>query len=134
MLIFPLNPIYNENQLELVYAHSDPIGNVAVSKDTTHPTRVFFTIHPESKPKGNKLLEYVNEEVGAVPYPGEKEQDLFTSVLGIFTDNQNRLWTLDYGNHGFKKVKLLAFNLTTNQIVHEYTFPKKSSTNLLSIE
>ena len=113
--------IYDSNDLELVIAHDEPIGNVAVSKDTTIEHRVFFTIHPESRPENVKLMEVVNGV--AVPYPSEEAQSLFNTVLGVFTDQQNRLWTIDHGNHGFQGVKVLAFDLSTNQKVHEYTFP-----------
>lgn len=114
-------PRYTASQLELVYAHEEPIGNVAVSKDTSRETRVFFTVHPESRPEKIKLLEIKNGK--AVPYPSEEDQDLFETILGVFTDNQNRLWTLDHGNHGFDEVKVLAFDLLTNQVVHEFVFP-----------
>ena len=61
----------------------------------------------------------------AIPYPDEAAQDeLFTTVLGVFCDQQNRLWTIDHGNHGFMEVKLTAFDLATDEIVHKYTFPK----------
>ena len=47
-------PIMDSGALEVVLEYSKPIGNVAVSRSG----RVFFTVHPESRPKGNKLLEY----------------------------------------------------------------------------
>jgi len=49
-------PLLGSDALEEVLAYSEPIGNVAVSKSG----RIFFTVHPESRPRGNKLLEYVN--------------------------------------------------------------------------
>lgn len=121
-------PIYSEEQLELVYAHSEPIGNVAVSKDTATETRVFFTIHPESRPETMKLMEVKHGY--ALPYPSEDEQDLFGTVLGVFTDQQQRLWTIDHGNHGFTEVKLLAFDLTTDTKVHEFVFPNSVAKKL----
>lgn len=113
-------PLYNESQLQLVYAHHVPLGNIAVSKDTTHTTRVFFTIHPESRPTHIKLMELVAGT--AKPYPSETSQSMFNTVLGVFTDQQNRLWTIDHGNHGLDKIKLLAFNLGTNTKAHEHVF------------
>ena len=56
-------PLLNDSIVEEVLAYPEPIGNVAVSASG----RVFFTIHPESRPKGNKLLEYVNG--ASVPFP-----------------------------------------------------------------
>lgn len=115
------NPLYDRTQLEVFYAHDVPVGNVAVSKDTSQGTRVFFTIHPESRPEKIKLME-IRDGV-AVPYPGEDQQAIFNTILGVFTDQQHRLWTLDYGNHGFDDVKVIAFDLSTDSIVHEYIFP-----------
>jgi len=114
-------PLYKESQLEKVFGYHEPIGNVAASKDTTKAVRVFFTIHPESRPETNKLMEIVDGK--AVPYPNANVQSNFNTILGVFTDQQNRLWTIDHGNHGFDPVKVTAFDLTTNQIVHEYIFP-----------
>ncbi|MCO6488632.1 MAG: hypothetical protein J5I98_09460 [Phaeodactylibacter sp.] len=112
-------PVYKSAQVEEVIAFEEPIGNVAASKDTTHPTRVFFTIHPESRPEANKLMEIVDGK--AVPYPSIEAQRLFNTVLGVFTDKQNRLWTIDHGNHGFDPVKVIAFDLSTDAKVHEHT-------------
>ena len=117
-------PKYNQSQTELFFSYPEPIGNVAASSDTSMKTRVFFTIHPESRPETNKLMEIVNGK--AVPYPNAAAQSkLFNTVLGVFVDAQNRLWTIDHGQHGFKDVKLLAFDLKTNQLAHEYVFPGK---------
>ena len=58
-------PILSGEEIEEVLSYPEPIGNVAVSAGG----RVFFTVHPEARPKGNKLLEYV--EGAAVPYPDE---------------------------------------------------------------
>ncbi|MEO1435073.1 MAG: L-dopachrome tautomerase-related protein [Bacteroidota bacterium] len=115
-------PKYGSADLVEVIAYPDPIGNVAVSKDTIGPHRVFFTIHPESRPETIKLVEIINGK--AEPYPSLAAQSLFSTVLGVFTDQQNRLWTIDHGNHGFEPVRLLAFDLSNNQLVHEYAFPK----------
>jgi sugar lactone lactonase YvrE len=38
-------------------------------------------------------------------------------------DRQNRLWVLDYGNHGFGDVTLYAFDLQSDRLVHEFEFP-----------
>lgn len=74
--------------LEEVLSYPEPIGNVAVNRDG----RVFFTVHPESRPKGNKLLEFVSG--AAVPYPsGTAQGELFDSVLGIAIDRLDRLWS-----------------------------------------
>jgi sugar lactone lactonase YvrE len=107
-------PILDEQLLEEVLAYSEPIGNVAVSSTG----RVFFTVHPEARPQGNKLLEYVDG--ASVPFPDGKSQErLFDTVLGVAIDQQERLWTIDHGNHGLRSAKLLAFDLGTGELIHE---------------
>lgn len=109
-------PMFDESALEVVVTSSEPIGNVAVSADG----RVFYTIHPESRPSGAKLLEWVD---GAPkPFPSMEAQALFETPLGIVVDRQNRLWTIDHGNHGAGTARLLAFNLATGAVVHSHDF------------
>jgi sugar lactone lactonase YvrE len=110
-------PLLPESGLEAVLDYPEPIGNVAVSGDG----RVFFTVHPESRPRGNKLLEWVNG--AAVPYPsGSVQQLLFDTVLGLVVDRQKRLWVVDHGNHGFAVARLIAFDLDTGEVVHDHQF------------
>ncbi len=110
-------PLIEEGALEEVFAYPEPIGNVTVS----HEGRVFFTVHPESRPQGNKLLEVVAG--AAVPYPdGASQQRLFNTVLGIVVDERNILWSIDHGNHGFNEARLLAFDLATGEVAHDHYF------------
>jgi sugar lactone lactonase YvrE len=110
-------PFIEETQLEQVLSYREPIGNVAVSQQG----RLFFTVHPESRPQGNKLLEWVDG--AAVPYPnGTVQPHLFDTVLGLVVDRQDRLWTIDHGNHGFGTARLLAFDLASGNIVHDHEF------------
>ena len=106
-------PLVNESGLELVLEYPEPIGNVAVNRDG----RLFFTVHPESRPEGNKLLEWVSG--AAEPYPTSASQAGLDTVLGIVVDNQNRLWVIDHGNHGFRDARLLAIDLQSDGVVHE---------------
>ncbi len=107
----------DSSALEVVLAYSEPIGNVAVNRDG----RLFFTVHPESRPKGNKLLEYVDG--ASVPYPsGAAQQDLFDTVLGVAIDRFDRLWTIDHGNHGMRSARIVAFDLETNKLLREQAF------------
>ncbi len=109
--------LLGEHELEEVLSYPEPIGNVAVSQDG----RVFFTVHPESRPQGNKLLEWVKG--AAVPYPnGSVQPHLLGTVLGLAIDRQNRLWTIDSGNHGFGTARLLAFDLGSGDLVHDHKF------------
>jgi len=107
------------SSLQEVLSYSEPIGNVAVNRDG----RLFFTVHPQARPPGNKLLEYVAG--AAVPYPSVSVQnDLFDTVLGLAIDRFNRLWTIDHGFHGLRAARLIGIDLDTNEIVHDRTFDK----------
>ena len=109
-------PLFEPSALEVVVTSPEPIGNLAVSADG----RVFYTIHPESRPSGAKLLEWVD---GAPkPFPSDEAQAQLETPLGIAIDRQNRLWTIDHGNHGTGEAKLLAFDLGTGGVVHEHLF------------
>jgi sugar lactone lactonase YvrE len=112
-------PILNNNALEKVLSYPEPIGNVAVSSSG----RVFFTVHPESRTRGNKLLEFVDG--ASVPFPsGASQRELFDTVLGVVIDRQNRLWTIDHGNHGMRAARLLAFDLSNGTLIHDKYFDK----------
>tara|TARA_R110002049_G_scaffold157184_4_gene322195 strand:- start:3785 stop:4903 length:1119 start_codon:yes stop_codon:yes gene_type:complete len=109
-----------EDVLEEVLSYPEPIGNLAVSAGG----RLFFTVHPEARPKGNRLLEFVDG--ASVPFPNVGSQlDLFDTVLGIAIDRQNRLWTIDHGNHGLKTPRLLAFDLDKNEIIRDQRLPSE---------
>lgn len=113
------SPMLSSNSLEEVLSYPQPIGNVTVNR----AGRVFFTVHPEARPRGNKLLEYVNG--ASVPYPdGASQQRLFDTVLGVAIDRQNRLWTIDHGNHGIRTARLLAFDLDSGELIHDQRFDK----------
>ena len=109
-------PMFDEDSLEVVVTSAEPIGNHAVSADG----RVFYTIHPESRPTGAKLLEWVDGAPKA--FPSDDAQSLFETPLGVAVDRQNRLWTIDHGNHGTGKPRLLAFDLSTGEVVHDHVF------------
>jgi sugar lactone lactonase YvrE len=113
-------PVLAEDALEEVLSYRLPIGNVAVSASG----RVFFTVHPEARPKGNKLLEYVDG--ASVPFPdGTAQQKLFDTVLGVAIDRYDRLWSIVRGNHGMRTARLLAFDLETRQLIHDQKFDRE---------
>jgi sugar lactone lactonase YvrE len=102
--------------LQSVVTYDEPIGNVAVAADG----RIFFTVHPESNPVGNKLLVAAGHDIK--PFPNAEQQSLFNTVLGVRIDDQDRLWTIDHGNHGFGRARLIAFDIATGKIVHDHVF------------
>ena len=109
--------------LETVADLEYPPGNVAVSASG----RVFVTLHPDGKPP-IKVVEIVDGK--PVPYPNEEFQQrsdsdaFFDTVLSLRVDRQNRLWTLDFADFGRGTPRLLAFDLDTDDVVHEYEFPR----------
>ena len=104
--------LLNSSELEEVVSFAEPVGNVAVNRDG----RIFFTVHPEARPTGNKLLEYVRG--AAVPFPsGASQAELFDTVLGVAIDRYNRLWTIDHGNHGLRSARIIAIDLDTGEIL-----------------
>ena len=110
-------PALDDAALEVVLEYPEPIGNVAVSATG----RVFFTVHPESRPQGNKLLEWVDG--AAEPFPsGAAQPALFDTVLGVVIDRQERLWTIDHGNHGFRTARLVGIDLQTGNVIHNHEF------------
>ena len=113
-------PLLSDDKLEVALQSDEPVGNVAVSRDG----RIFFTIHPESRPDQNKLMEWNGS--AAVPYPSaELQKTHFQAVLGLVVDQQNRLWTIDHGIYGLGTARLSAFDLGANKLVHDYIFPSE---------
>ena len=110
--------------LEVVADLPTPAGNIAVSADG----RVFATLHPEARPR-NKIVEIVEGQARAWPseefQTGNGEPRYFRSVLSLRIDRQNRLWTLDNAHHGIEPGRLLAFDLASGKVTHEYIFPKE---------
>ena len=113
-------PMLSDDALEEVLLYPEPIGNVAVNATG----RVFFTVHPESRPQGNKVLEIIDG--AAEPYPdGASQNSFYDTVLGVAVDQQNRLWTIDHGNHGTRTARLLAFDLETGDLIHDQSFDRQ---------
>ncbi|AGC41406.1 hypothetical protein MYSTI_00047 [Myxococcus stipitatus DSM 14675] len=111
-------PLLPDSALEEVVRSAEPIGNVAVSSTG----RLFYTLHPESRPPGAKLWEWVDGK--AVPFPAEPlQKKLFDTVLGVTIDRRDWLWVIDHGNHGLGVPRLLAFELSTGHLAHEFDFP-----------
>ena len=108
--------------LEKVADLDYPPGNIAVSPEG----RVFFSFHPDGRPP-LKVAELIDGK--PVAYPNEdfqherKGAPFFSTVLSLRVDRQGRLWTLDHAEYAMGQPRLLAFDLGTNRVVHEYDFP-----------
>ena len=110
-------PEIGADQLEEVLAYAEPIGNVAVSRNG----RIFFTVHPESRPQGNKVLEYVDG--ASVPFPSRRLQDeLYDTPLGIVVDQFDRLWIVDHGNHGLRPARITGIDLSNGEVIRQQMF------------
>jgi sugar lactone lactonase YvrE len=108
--------LFPESELEVVATMDMPLGNPAVSADG----RIFFNLHPLAEPEGATVFEWIDGQ--AIPYPDAEFQTDFRSVLGMFIDSQNRLWTLDNSSLNQGNTRLLAFDLENNAVVHDHTF------------
>ena len=116
------DPALPASALEVVAELDHPPGNVAVSRTG----RVFLTLHPNGDPPV-KVVELVGGK--PVPWPDEgfqhprDGQPFFDTVLSLRIDRQDRLWTLDYARYGRGQPRLLAFDVATGALVHQYDFP-----------
>ena len=117
-------PMLPGSALEVVATLAEAPGNIAVSSTG----RVFINFHPEGRPEGTKVAELVNGQ--PVPFPSAEFQHVrgwgepyFDQPFSLRIDNQNRLWTLDTGFHGMRTPRLLAFDLDSRQLVHQWDIP-----------
>jgi hypothetical protein len=99
-----------------------PPGNIAVSASG----RVFFTLHPDGNPPV-KVAELVDGR--PAPFPSEEFQHAsdgtaaFDTILAVRIDLRDRLWVLDFARFGRGTPRLLAFDIASRELVHEYAFP-----------
>jgi len=107
-------PILFDDALKVVASLDYPPGNIAVS----NTGRIFFTLHPEGRPPFN-VAELIDGK--ALEIPVNDEIKLHT-VLSMRIDQQNRLWVLDYADHGSATPQILAIDLDTMKVVHHYEF------------
>lgn len=112
-------PLLPSGSLDLVATLDEPPGNIAVSADG----RVFITIHPESKPQTNHVVELIDG--AAVPFPSaEAQAALYRAPQGIRIDRQGRLWTIDHGDNGIAPARLVAVDIATREVVHNHVFDR----------
>ncbi|HEU4886357.1 MAG TPA: L-dopachrome tautomerase-related protein, partial [Thermoanaerobaculia bacterium] len=110
-------PLLGSDAIEIVAALEEPPGNIAVAPDG----RVFFTYHPEARPELH-LLQLVNGK--PVPYPDLEWQKRLVTPLSVRIDRQGRLWVLDIGFHGIRQPRLVAFDLKSGALVHQWDIPR----------
>lgn len=99
-----------------------PPGNIAVSTDG----RIFFTLHPDGRPP-RQVVELVDGR--PVAFPDETMQHenddapWFQSILALRVDRQGRLWVLDFARFGRGRPRIVAIDLASRRVVHQYEFP-----------
>lgn len=116
-------PVLPADRLEVVATLDEAPGNIAVSREG----RIFFNFHPEGSPD-LKVAELVNGRPEAFPnhqfqQKRGKGEPYFDCVFSVRIDRQNRLWTLDHGFHGLRQPRLMAFDLQSGELVHQFDFP-----------
>jgi sugar lactone lactonase YvrE len=116
------DPTIPASAIEQVAALDYPPGNIAVSETG----RVFLTLHPDGKPP-IKVVELVDGKLVAFPDEAFQRPEAgtahFQSPLSMRIDRQNRLWVLDFADFGRGQPRILAFDLGTRALVHQYDFP-----------
>lgn len=111
-------PLLPASALEVAVQFDQPIGNVAVDA----AGRVFFTVHPESRPNGDKLFVSDAGRVRAFP-SSDLQSTYFDTPLGIRIDRQERLWVVDHGRNGFGTPRVTAWRLSDGVLLHEFRLP-----------
>jgi sugar lactone lactonase YvrE len=109
-------PVLPNSAMDIAAQYHEPIGNVAASADG----RLFFTVHPESRPEIDKLMEWRDGK--AMPFPDRASQASLNTPLGLTIDTQGRLWVIDHGNHGIQGAQLLSFDLRNNRLIQRHAF------------
>jgi sugar lactone lactonase YvrE len=107
-------PAIPASAVEQVAALDYPPGNIAVSAGG----RVFLTLHPDGKPP-IKVAELVDGK--PVPFPDAAFH--FETPLSMRIDRQNRLWVLDHADYAQGQPRIVAFDIESRKLVHEYAFP-----------
>ncbi|PWJ43691.1 L-dopachrome tautomerase-related protein [Sediminitomix flava] len=114
---------------EIAYSDTQLTG-IAISKDG----RMFVNFPTWSDNIQMSVGEVIDNEV--VPYPNEKwnshqgKKHQFVCVQSVVVDDKDRLWVLDPANPKFEgvieeKVRLYQFDLKSDKMVKEYSFPKE---------
>ena len=128
-----MNPIYDDDVLEIVCELDIPPGNIAVNRDY----RTFFNYHPEYNPNPIKIVEMVNFNSSSntydlIPYPSLEYQSNFITILSLRIDGNNILWLLDFAQHGllgspklygFQLFDSFEFKKKNDFLKYNYTFP-----------
>lgn len=119
LLLSEATPVLSESALDVVAELPMPLGNIAVSSRG----RIFFSYHPEYNPFFKILELKSNKQV--VSFPSDEFQRKIITVLSLRVDTRDRLWLLDFANHGISgSPRLYAFDLRAKDIMStNYSFP-----------
>jgi sugar lactone lactonase YvrE len=109
-------PLIVNPQIEVVAQLDGPPGNLAVAPNG----RIFFSFHPEGRPPV-KVAEWKDGHAAAWP---SADYPLFDCPLSLRIDRQGRLWSIDNGFHGLRQPRLLAFDIASGKLVHQWDIPR----------
>jgi sugar lactone lactonase YvrE len=109
-------PMLPGSVLEKVVDLDYPPGNITVTKTN----RVFFTLHPDGNPP-HHVMELRDGK--AVPYQPKIMPPLETPLA--LRSRVDWLWVLDHGNFGRGQPRIVAWDYTTDALVHQYKFPRE---------
>lgn len=119
-------PLLPSSVLEIIATLPTPPGNLAVSSYGM----VFFNFHPEYDPAPTKIARIVDQQSGDwKPYPSLAFQSQLITCLSMRIDHLDRLWLLDFAQHGLKgSPRLLAFDVSdpdklSDTPLHDHVFP-----------
>ncbi|HEX4871979.1 MAG TPA: L-dopachrome tautomerase-related protein [Nevskiaceae bacterium] len=114
--------------LEVVAELPTPPGNVSVSAGG----RILLSLHPEARP-AIQVAEWRDGALQPFPDAGwqrcgrDRGDACFNEVLGLRVDDQNRLWVLDTGHHGWVAPRLLGFDLDSGALLRTISFPREQA-------
>ncbi|HSI44522.1 MAG TPA: L-dopachrome tautomerase-related protein [Methylotenera sp.] len=119
----PHNPVAGE--IEVIAELPIRPGNVAA----TEQGRTFATVHPLDKPSGVQLIEITGkQQYHAWPSPAYQNDgknfsdDRIDSPLGIYRDDQSRIWIVDMGMH-IGKTRIWGFDIASGKLVQKIDLP-----------
>jgi sugar lactone lactonase YvrE len=115
--VYSAMPPLSQMKPEIVANLPTPPGNIAVSKNG----RIFFNFHPEYKPEV-KIAEFLGNDKYAA-FPNISFQSEIVTCLSMRIDSSERLWLLDFGEHGFKPPMLYGLHLQEGLDDIVYAFP-----------
>lgn len=88
--------------------------------------RVFITLHPDGDPP-IKVAELIDGKPVAFPNAEFQERQKgtphFDTILSVRMDREDRLWALDFARYARGQPRIVAIDIVSREVVHQYDFP-----------